>query len=390
MFNELWFILNFMVEAFIKTWPYLLITIPIAVAVQMSGAAQHIQRAFNGRPTIAILMATLVGAFSPFCSCGVIPIVAALLIGGVPLAPVMAFWVASPSMDPEIFFLSVALLGWELAIWRVGATLVLSVAAGFITHWLMQGAWLGETVLRTTNVPPTYTLGQLLRRGRDAFRPTPQLATVGATPAHHTINLTEAWSPVAERSTKSSVAPTPTIELVESGSCCSPVATTTKIELTETSSCCAPVEPSCGCGAEATPSFRERLWRETWAATALVVKFMLLAFFLEALIMRYVPQTWIVSLLGAQNEWAIPFAAVVGIPVYTTNLTALPLIGGLLEQGMDPAAALAFFIAGPTTTLPAMAAVWGLTTQRVFGLYVAFSLLGAILLGYVYSGWLMF
>ena len=49
------------------------------------------------------------------------------------------------------------------------------------------------------------------------------------------------------------------------------------------------------------------------------------------------------------------------------------------------AAAIAFLIAGPTTTLPAMAAVWGLTTRRVFFLYLSFVLVGAIVFGYLYS-----
>ena len=117
----------------------------------------------------------------------------------------------------------------------------------------------------------------------------------------------------------------------------------------------------------------------------MVVKFMALAFFLEALITLYVPDEWIAGLLGHQNPWAILTAALLGVPVYTSNLAALPMVSGLLAQGMNPAAALAFLIAGPTTTLPAMAAVWGLTTRRVFALYVSFSLVGAVLLGYVYS-----
>jgi len=50
---------------------------------------------------------------------------------------------------------------------------------------------------------------------------------------------------------------------------------------------------------------------------------------------------------------------------------------------MSPAAALAFLIAGPTTTLPAMAAVWSLVTHRVFVLYVSFALVGAVVLGYL-------
>ena len=117
----------------------------------------------------------------------------------------------------------------------------------------------------------------------------------------------------------------------------------------------------------------------------MVAKFMALAFFLEALIILYIPSEWIVSILGQQNQWATLMAALIGVPVYTTELTALPMVSGLLAQGMNPGAALAFLIAGPTTTLPAMAAVWSLTTRRVFYLYVSFVLIGAIVFGYLYS-----
>jgi uncharacterized membrane protein YraQ (UPF0718 family) len=111
---------------------------------------------------------------------------------------------------------------------------------------------------------------------------------------------------------------------------------------------------------------------------------MLLAFVLEALIKLYVPQELIVRWIGTGNPWAPALAALVGIPLYTGNLTALPLIGGLLEGGMNPAAALAFLIAGPVTTIPAMAAVWGVVRNRVFLLYLGLGIGGALILGYAY------
>jgi uncharacterized membrane protein YraQ (UPF0718 family) len=117
----------------------------------------------------------------------------------------------------------------------------------------------------------------------------------------------------------------------------------------------------------------------------MVIKFMTLTFFLQALITLYIPSEWISGLLGNQNQWAILAAAIIGIPVYTSNLTALPMVSGLLAEGMNPGAGLAFLIAGPTTTLPAMAAVWGLASRRVFALYVSFSLVGAVVLGYLYT-----
>ena len=357
MFNQTLQIASFIAGAFWHIWPYLLITIPLSVAVRMSGASRYISRAFQAQPVIAIFLATAVGAFSPFCSCGVIPVIAALLIGGVPLAPVMSFWLASPSMDPEIFFLSVATLGWELAVWRMGVTLVLSLSAGFITHLIVGRGWLGHQFLRrqpTTTAPSTWTIvkngwGRL----KDSLTPAPALsfAAGGASQAASVV-------------------------------CCTASEETRQTSDQSASSCGSTLESSCNA---APTSFRRRLLSETWSATTLVAKFMLLAFFLEALIELYVPSEWITGLLGSGNPWAIPTAALIGVPVYTSNLAALAMVGGLLTQGMNPAAALTFLIAGPTTTIPAMAAVWGLTTRRVFVLYILFSLLGAVVLGYLYA-----
>jgi uncharacterized membrane protein YraQ (UPF0718 family) len=72
----------------------------------------------------------------------------------------------------------------------------------------------------------------------------------------------------------------------------------------------------------------------------------------------------------------------VGIPLYLNNVTALPIIDGLLDKGMQPGAAIAFLIAGPVTTIPAMTAVWGVVQPRIFGLYLGIGLFGAILLGF--------
>ena len=38
---------NFILESFRHIWPYLLVTIPLAVAIQMSGASKYIKRAFS-------------------------------------------------------------------------------------------------------------------------------------------------------------------------------------------------------------------------------------------------------------------------------------------------------------------------------------------------------
>ena len=340
-------------------------TIPLAVAVNMTGASTHIKCAFDAGPVSAILLATLVGAFSPFCSCGVIPVIAALLIGGVMLPPVMAFWISSPSMDPEIFFLSVGTIGWNLAIWRLVGTLVLSLSAGFITHALTQTGWISQPVLRQKAV-----LG-----APEATSKIKRLGLGFIAGLKHGLSL-KAKTLVPARASACCHGESVTVTHIQ------PVVSGKTTEI-EDSSGQAKASTSCSSGCNEEAPFWKRLSQESMNATLMVIKFMALAFFLEALIILYIPEGWIAGILGQDNSWAIFTAGFLGIPVYTSNLSALPMISGLLVQGMSPAAALAFLISGPTTTLPAMAAVWTLVNHRIFILYVSFSLVGAILLGYL-------
>ncbi|MBE0636227.1 permease [Candidatus Bipolaricaulota bacterium] len=337
-----------------RVWPLLLISIPFAVALRVTGASKRLTGAFGKRPIVGILMATAIATFSPLCSCTVIPVIAAMLIGGVPLAPVMAFWIASPTMDPEIFFMSVAFLGWPLAIGRLVATVLLSLAAGFITHWIVKRGWIGNDFVKAGAERSTRSVSSWVRL--KAF-----LVSLQRRPDSATSAVAGCGCSVE-----------PAAAEVPCGCSSMPAADATL--------------PSPGGLARWIKSERLRaVLKESIATTLWVGRFLLIAFVLEALIRLYVPQDVIVQWSGRANPWAPLLAALVGIPVYTGNLMAVPLIGGLLTQGMSEGAALSFLIAGPVTTIPAMAAVWGVVKPRVFALYFGIGLVGAIVFGYLYQ-----
>lgn len=397
MLDQVISIMNYIVDSFLHIWPYLLVTIPIAVAVQMSGASKYISKAFKAQPLVAILLATLLGAFSPFCSCGVIPVIASLLIGGVPLAPVMSFWLASPSMDPEIFFLSAGMLGWELAVWRLLSTLVMSLLGGFLTHFLIQRGWLGVQFIRSNQSTQTKSVVELAKSTWLWFNNISMEIIDSLFPKKEQTLFVEATCcPEAISMTPNKIVriqPTSNTPLSNSFNLSS-ATTAESINTDQTApSTCGNTQTSmggigCDTSKKIDRSFWQRLLDETWKATTMVGKFMALAFLLTALIKFYVPSTWINEVLGNGNPYAILSAALIGIPVYSSNLTALPMVSGLMEEGMSPGVALAFLIAGPTTTLPAMAAVWGLVSRRVFILYLSISLVVAVVFGYLFS-WLV-
>jgi uncharacterized membrane protein YraQ (UPF0718 family) len=122
---------GFVARAVLGVAPFFALSIALAAYAKASGAENLIARAFTGRPETMIVVASLMGALSPFCSCGVIPVIAALLATGVPLAPVMAFWLASPLMDPSMFFLTAGVLGVQFAVAKTLAAIGVGLLGGF-------------------------------------------------------------------------------------------------------------------------------------------------------------------------------------------------------------------------------------------------------------------
>ncbi|HEX6385601.1 MAG TPA: permease [Anaerolineae bacterium] len=339
--NDLINIIDFVIRAVLHALPFFLISISLSVLVRSLQLEGTIRRAFAGKVGVAIVLATLVGAFSPFCSCTVVPVVAGLLASGVPLAPVMSFWIASPTMDPEILALSAGILGWPLALTRLGTTLLLSLAAGYVTLALSRTALLEGGRVKSGRVetvetcctpqPLSIPFGQ------------PVLVASGAAGTATACGTTSCSVGVPRP------APQWQMELISS---------LKQIQW---------------------PDFGRKVAQECWRWG----RWLLLAFVLEALIVRYVPQAAIAAILGDSSNFAVPLAALVGIPLYLTEISTLPIVSGLLDQGMQPGAAIALLIAGPVTTLPAMTAVWGMVRRRVFVLYLSIGLLGAVVMGMV-------
>jgi len=123
--------IGFTAKAVWGVLPFFVLSIALAAGAKATGAESLIAKAFAGRAEAMIVFASLMGALSPFCSCGVIPIIAALLASGVPLAPVMAFWLASPLMDPSMFVITAGVLGLPFAIAKTVVAIAVGLLGGF-------------------------------------------------------------------------------------------------------------------------------------------------------------------------------------------------------------------------------------------------------------------
>lgn len=124
--------------ALIGILPFLAASVLVAAGARATGLDRQVARVFTGRP-LPVIAAAAFGALSPFCSCGVVPLIAALLKAGVPVAPVMAFWIASPLMSPEMFGLTAGVLGTGFATAKAIAALAMGLTAGLLTHAVLAG-----------------------------------------------------------------------------------------------------------------------------------------------------------------------------------------------------------------------------------------------------------
>jgi len=110
-------------------------------------------------------------------------------------------------------------------------------------------------------------------------------------------------------------------------------------------------------------------------------KWLTIAFFLESLMLAYVPAETVSGWIGGNGWTTVAGATLVGIPAYLNGYAALPLVAGLVSQGMAPGAGMAFLLAGGVSSIPAAIAVWALAKPPVFAAYLGFAVVGAFVMG---------
>lgn len=142
---------RFVVLGMIHVTPLVAPGILLAAWITASGASDQVAAVFHGRTLQTVIGATIVGALLPVCGVTVLPLMAGLLAARVPLAPVMAFWLASPITGPAMLSATVATLGWEFAIGKALAAIGLGLFGGGMTALVASRDW-ARSPLRSNRI----------------------------------------------------------------------------------------------------------------------------------------------------------------------------------------------------------------------------------------------
>lgn len=119
------------VRLFISILPYFVIAILIQVVTNRAVQQQKINLKFRN-DHLAIVSAALLGVLSPMPTYTAVPIALSLVRTGLPFSAAMTFMIASPLINPSVFFLTASLLGLDIAMLRLAASVLIAVAGGHL------------------------------------------------------------------------------------------------------------------------------------------------------------------------------------------------------------------------------------------------------------------
>jgi uncharacterized membrane protein YraQ (UPF0718 family) len=322
--------------------PALALGILVAAVIQVYIDPGKMKEWLMRRSSVSIPATVAFGAFTPFCACGTMAVVLAMLATALPWGPVMAFLTSSPLMSPEEFVMMSGILGPMFAVALAAASILIGLGSGYITHIIEKKTHFLDNQIRFASAKE-----------------------------------------------------------VEEKACC---ASGEDFGCEEGMSGCDDNAGSCSCRAIALerPFTRQgsdfirkyRIYEVVKAVFDIGIKRILPLFALFSgigyLINQFVPTTWISALFGPHNLLAVPMAALIGLPLYVNGDSSIPLIQMLMQSGVSSGAMLAFMITGPGSSAGVLMGIATILKKKAIALYTVYLLIGAIVFGYAYNFLLMF
>lgn len=117
-----------------------------------------------------------------------------------------------------------------------------------------------------------------------------------------------------------------------------------------------------------------------------VLPYIIVGVGIGAVIHNWIPESWITTVLGANNPFGVLLATIVGVPMYADIFGTIPVAEALLGKGAQLGTVLAFMMAVTTLSLPSLVMLRKAVKPRLLALFIGICTLGIILVGYLFNG----
>ncbi|TQS76630.1 permease [Ornithinibacillus gellani] len=123
--------------------------------------------------------------------------------------------------------------------------------------------------------------------------------------------------------------------------------------------------------------------KDAWNFFYPVLPYLLIGVLIGAVIHDFIPAEFITAIAGNDNPFAIPVAAVIGIPMYIRVETMIPISEALVAKGMSMGAVIALIIGGAGASLPEVLLLNKLFKPRLLAAFIIAIFIGAVTTGYI-------
>lgn len=123
--------------------------------------------------------------------------------------------------------------------------------------------------------------------------------------------------------------------------------------------------------------------KDAWSFFYPVLPYLLVGVLIGAVIHDFIPAEFISSIAGNDHPFAIPVAAIIGIPMYIRVETMIPISEALVNKGMSMGAVIALIIGGAGASLPEVLLLNKLFKPRLLTAFIVSIFIGATVTGYI-------
>ena len=116
-----------------------------------------------------------------------------------------------------------------------------------------------------------------------------------------------------------------------------------------------------------------------------VFPYILIGVGVGAVIHNWIPEEWIVTVLGNRNPFGVVLATLIGVPMYADIFGTIPIAEALFTKGALLGSVLSFMMAVTTLSLPSMIMLRKAVKPKLLALFIAICTIGIILVGYLFN-----
>lgn len=134
--------------------------------------------------------------------------------------------------------------------------------------------------------------------------------------------------------------------------------------------------------------FKDRIkyaWEQVLSTAKKVAPYVLVGVGIGAIIHNWIPEDFIVKVLGDNNPFGVILATVAGVPMYADIFGTIPIAEALIAKGALLGVVLSFMMGVTTLSLPSIIMLRKAVKPKLLGIFVAICTVGIVAVGYLFN-----